>query len=471
MRSRAPVYSLAMSSEIERKFLLGELPSWLAGRSGEPICQGYLTNGEGTEVRLRRAGERTLLTVKTGAGEVREELEVELDASLFDSLWPLTEGRRLEKTRLLAPLSDGLEAEVDVYDNELAGLIVAEVEFDSVGRCREFTPPPWMGVEVSGDPRYANRSLASAGAPPATEPAPAPSTAFRLKRKEEVAEGLRRIVRTRAGIAAETLEEDSENAAAAIHSARKDLKKIRSTLRLVRTELGEKTYKAENKRYREAGRALSGSRDGEVKVQTLEALERHFGRAFPSAAAAEWRGQLEAERDEAAAAGNDAEAIREAIGAIAAAQAAVDTWQLTGDSWRLLGSGLRESYERGRKAMAQVATDPDPELVHEWRKRAKDLWYQLRLVRRAWPGPLEASVDSVHQLTDLLGDHHDLTVLGEDLARREDAAGLPRIPELIERRQAQLIESALDLGARLYAEKPKPFGRRIRAYWIVWREA
>jgi CYTH domain-containing protein/CHAD domain-containing protein len=461
-----------MSSEIERKFLLGELPSWLADRAGEQISQGYLTNGGGVEIRLRRAGERTLLTVKTGAGEVRDEVEVELDAGLFDSLWPLTEGRRLEKTRLRAPLADGLEAEVDVYGGELAGLLVAEVEFDSVGSCREFAPPSWMGTEVSGDPRYANRSLASAGAPPTADPAPAPSTSFRLKRKEEVAAGVRRIVRTRAGVAAETLEDDGDEAAAAIHSARKDLKKIRSTLRLVRAGLGEKTYKAENKRYREAGRALSGSRDAAVKVETLEGLERRFGREFPSAAAAGWRGQLESERDDAATAGSDAEATREAIGAIAAAQAAVDAWPLEGDSWRLLGPGLRTSYGDGRTLMAAVVADPDdPELVHEWRKRAKDLWYQLRLIRRAWRGPLEANVDSVHELTDLLGDHHDLTVLGADLAGREDAADLPQVAELIERRQAELIAAGLDLGARIYAEKPKPFARRMRAYWAAWRSA
>lgn len=460
-----------MSSEIERKFLLGELPSWLADRAGERISQGYLTNGEGAEIRLRRAGERTLLTVKTGAGEVREEVEVELDEGLFDSLWPLTEGRRVEKTRLRAPLTGGLEAEVDVYGGGLAGLVVAEVEFDSVGRCREFAPPSWMGTEVSGDPRYANRALASAGAPPTADPAPAPSTAFRLKRSEEVAEGVRRIVRSRAGIAAETLEDDGADPAAAIHSARKDLKKIRSTLRLVRAELGEKTYKAESKRYREAGRALSVSRDAAVKVQTLESLERHCGREFPSAAAAGWRGQLESERDEAAAAGPDAEATREAIGAIAAAQAAVDTWPLAGDSWGLLGPGLREAYKRGRKTMARVAADPDPELVHEWRKRAKDLWYQLRLIRRAWPSPLEANVESAHELADLLGDHHDLTVLGEDLAGRKDAASLPQVTKLIERRQAELIAAALDLGERLYAEKPKPFARRMRAYWAAWRDA
>lgn len=460
-----------MSSEIERKFLLGELPSRLVGRAGEPISQGYLTNGEGPEIRLRRAGSRTLLTVKTGSGEVREEVEVELDEELFESLWPLTEGRRVTKTRLREPLPDGLEAEVDVYEEELAGLLVAEVEFDSVALSQAFSPPAWLGTEVTGDPRYANRALATAGAPTTPDPTPAPSTAFRLKREEEVADGISRIVRARAGIAAETLE-DNDDPATAIHSARKDLKKIRSTLRLVRVELGEKTYEAENRRYRDAGRALSGSRDAEVKVQTLEGLERHFGSEFPSAAATDWRARLERERDEETT-GADAEATKEAIGAIAAGQAAVDSWPLAGDSWRLLGPGLREAYEGGRKTMKRVAAAPDPELVHEWRKRAKDLWYQLRLIRRAWPGPLEANVESAHELADLLGDHHDLTVLAADLRGRADVADSVRtqVVGLIERRQTELIDAALDLGQRLYAEKPKAFERRMRAYWTAWRGA
>ncbi len=128
-----------MSSEIERKFLLGELPSWLGEREGEPISQGYLTNGEGAEIRLRRIGPRALLTVKTGAGEVRDEVEVELDEGLFEDLWQLTEGRRLEKTRLREPLGGGLSAEVDVYGEDLAGLVVAEVEFDSEEDSRAFS--------------------------------------------------------------------------------------------------------------------------------------------------------------------------------------------------------------------------------------------------------------------------------------------------------------------------------------------
>jgi CHAD domain-containing protein len=69
--------------------------------------------------------------------------------------------------------------------------------------------------------------------------------------------------------------------AASIHSARKDLKKLRSAIRLVRSELGEDLFRGENRRYRDAGRTLGQSRDAEVKIKTLEALQERFGDALP----------------------------------------------------------------------------------------------------------------------------------------------------------------------------------------------
>ncbi len=459
-----------MSSEIERKFVLAGLPDQLAERAGVSISQGYLGNGEGSEIRLRRAGERTLLTVKSGAGEVREELEVELAADLFATLWPLTEGRRIAKTRLREPLGGALVAEVDVYAGRLSGLVVAEVEFGSEWRAREFEAPAWLGREVTGDPRYANRSLAMSDAPPAEEPREQRSRSYRLKRKEELGAGLRRVAGGRASAAIEALTEGMrEDPAAAIHAARKDLKKLRSVLRLARAPLGEELYRRENERFRDAARLLSASRDAEVKVATLAALESRFGKEIPSASAWGWRRQLSRERDEAASAGTGAEQIEAAVAAIGAGRAAIEEWPLDGDSWKLLGPGLERGYRRGRAAMAATAADPDAELVHAWRKRVKDLWYHLRLLRKAWPELLEPSVERAHRLSDLLGDHHDLTLLAEDLAGREGVGSKAQMTELIERRQAELLDEALELGSRLYAEKPKAFRRRIRAYWSVWR--
>ena len=73
--------------------------------------------------------------------------------------------------------------------------------------------------------------------------------------------------------------------------------------------------------------------------------------------------------------------------------------------------------------MRRTIADPSAENVHEWRKRAKDIWYQLRIVRRAWPALLGETAGQAHVLADLLGDHHDLAMLREDLAARERWSG------------------------------------------------
>ncbi len=141
-------------------------PSWLSSCRVEDIEQGYLAiEADEVEVRLRRRGGRTELTVKRGEGAQRIEKEVELDAPRFEALWPLTDGRRVQKSRHYVPSEPG-EIEVDVYRGDLNGLITAEIEFDHEQAAAAFVPADWFGPEVTGDPRYANKSLATRGAPP-----------------------------------------------------------------------------------------------------------------------------------------------------------------------------------------------------------------------------------------------------------------------------------------------------------------
>jgi adenylate cyclase len=116
-------------------------------------------------VRVRRRGGRAWLTVKAGAGRTRVEEEVEIEGDRFERLWPLTEGRRIEKTRYEIDAGDGLVIELDVYGGELEGLVVAEVEFDSEEAAEAFTPPDWLGPDVTEDARYKNQRLARSGAP------------------------------------------------------------------------------------------------------------------------------------------------------------------------------------------------------------------------------------------------------------------------------------------------------------------
>ena len=150
-----------MDREIERKFLVRKLPDGLTTYPSNEISQGYLVSlDDGLQVRLRKSGERHTLTFKRGAGNVREEREVELTAKQFDALWPATEGKRLVKTRYEIPLGERT-VEIDFYHDRHEGLIVAEVEFDEEEAAKNFQPPDWLGDDVTGDPRYSNQLLAS----------------------------------------------------------------------------------------------------------------------------------------------------------------------------------------------------------------------------------------------------------------------------------------------------------------------
>ena len=102
--------------------------------------------------------------MKAGRGRSRAEEEIELDPDTFERLWPLTEGRRVTKTRYRLPHGDR-QIELDLYSGGLAGLAVAEVEFPDEAAADAFEPPPWFGDEVTGERRYLNETLATQGRP------------------------------------------------------------------------------------------------------------------------------------------------------------------------------------------------------------------------------------------------------------------------------------------------------------------
>ena len=147
--------------EIERKFLLKQLPERLKQARRCVIAQGYLAaEPGGRHVRLRKKGKTAFLTFKVGRGAHREEREIKLSPKQFAALWPATAGRRLRKLRYEIPWKN-LIIEIDIYRGRHAGLVVAEVEFPDHATCRKFEPPSWFGREVTGEKRYSNVRLAN----------------------------------------------------------------------------------------------------------------------------------------------------------------------------------------------------------------------------------------------------------------------------------------------------------------------
>ena len=287
-----------------------------------------------------------------------------------------------------------------------------------------------------------------------------PSRAYRLRRKEDPGAGVRRIAYGRIDDALEHARNHDADPVGSVHEVRKDLKKLRSLLRMVRPSMPKRIYRRENARFRDLGRELATARDAEVKLQTLASLREISGKLDEVDA---YAAALEAERAQAGVSASAALAIAE----LEAAREAVSDWS-PNRGWRPPGPGFVRTYARGRNALAAVQADPSDDAVHGWRKRSKDLWYHLRIVRRAWRQALAPVADEAHELSDLLGDHHDLAVVADDVSRRggrfTDGAQ-QRVLALIRSRQAELLDDALPLGERLYAEKPKAFGKRLGTYW------
>ncbi len=295
---------------------------------------------------------------------------------------------------------------------------------------------------------------------------------YRLHDDEDPAEGIRRVARGRIETAVEQLRHEAgEDLATAVHDTRKDMKKLRSLLRLVRDDLGGKRYREESARYRDAARLLSGARDAEVKLKTLAALLEHYPDEAPPVVALQEA--LEEERDRLAGEAEDPdvrERLEEAAEAIEEGGAHVGAWELDTKGFDLMRPGLEREYRRGRGALRAVRKDPSAEAVHEWRKRVKDLWYHLRLLQGVWPATMGAAADEAHALSDLLGDHHDLSVLIDDAREQApDDPGLAELAGLAERRQEEVLAEAFPIGDRLYAEKPGRFGERLAFYWAVSR--
>ena len=156
--------------------------------------------------------------------------------------------------------------------------------------------------------------------------------------------------------------------------------------------------------------------------------------------------------------------------ALRAAERRVEDWPLGDAGWEHLLAGVARAYARGRDAFAAARAEPTPELLHAWRKRAKDLWYHQRLLAPAWLGVLGAQAEEAHVLSELLGDDHDLAVLAARLA--DGAAPLTPVVDaeraallaLVEQRSGELRTAAAQLGRRVYAESPKAFARRLARY-------
>ena len=147
--------------EIERKYLVKTLPENLENYECKQIAQGYLCTSP--VVRIRRSNDTYYLTYKGEGLMIREEYNLPLTKEAYEHLLPKIDGLLIAKKRYLIPLNEKLTAELDVFEHELSGLLLVEVEFDTVEEANIFVPPAWFGEDVTNSGKYHNSYMSAHG--------------------------------------------------------------------------------------------------------------------------------------------------------------------------------------------------------------------------------------------------------------------------------------------------------------------
>ena len=144
--------------EIERKYLIRRLPENLSQYQCKKIAQGYICTNP--VVRIRKSDDEYYLTYKGKGLMAREEYNLPLTQDGYEHMLPKIDGRLIEKSRYLIPLDGKPTAELDIFEGDLAPLIIVEVEFDSLDAANSFIPPEWFGEDVTESRKYHNSNLA-----------------------------------------------------------------------------------------------------------------------------------------------------------------------------------------------------------------------------------------------------------------------------------------------------------------------
>ncbi|HYW94218.1 MAG TPA: CHAD domain-containing protein, partial [Bacteroidales bacterium] len=147
----------------------------------------------------------------------------------------------------------------------------------------------------------------------------------------------------------------------------------------------------------------------------------------------------------------------------------ISSLTLEDDSIDATGRGLKKIYKQALMAMETAMKESTPENMHKWRKKTKYLWYQVKMLKLIWPGIMGNLGKEIHQLSDYLGDEHDLSVLSDTLndKKYQGDSMVHSVKTFALDRKEYLSDQAVSLGSMVFCESPGRFSDRILSYWKV----
>jgi hypothetical protein len=292
---------------------------------------------------------------------------------------------------------------------------------------------------------------------------------YSLKPTQSFSKGLRRIAITQIDQAARHIGADYQGVAD-VHNARKCFKRVRALLDLAEPALDKAVHRRQDKRFRDLGRALAGARDIAVMIQQLDAMtargEIDAAARMPRAL----RSWLLVRADDAKAA-LEHERRSTVVAELDAARAAAASLAISDRGFDVVAQGFAASYAQGAAAYARAYHKrAGAKAFHDWRKYVQRHWRQCQLLRAAWPAALDARIALASELSEIIGEDHDLAVLIAFVQHNRAILGAPdelcAFIKACERRQTQLRADARPRGARLYAASPKAMAKMLKTYWL-----
>jgi CHAD domain-containing protein len=246
---------------------------------------------------------------------------------------------------------------------------------------------------------------------------------------------------------------------ARLHAARKRLKSARATLRLLRPVIGESAFTRANRALRDVAAPLGAARDTTVLLHALAALRARRERTVPGtralrAALKQRRGAL------SAALRTDGRQRRDALARLTRVAQQAQRWR---PSDARAFAGLTATYRQGRRCYAAVCRDASDPALHEWRKQAKYLANELRVLRGCAPRRVDPWRRRAERIAEALGADHDLALLGREVQRSDMPDGARgRLLRRLERARSRLQARAHASGERLYRFKSARFIARLQ---------
>src|SRR5262245_14349822 len=288
--------------------------------------------------------------------------------------------------------------------------------------------------------------------------------AFRLRKTESVAEGLRRLARKELRSARVRLRRAHPPSVEAVHEARKSVKKVRAIERVIADDGGRRLDDS-GKRLRSASRRLSALRDADVMVESLAMLRQKYPQVLSEHTFALVRRRLLAHAANVSDAAAHDGTWKKVDRTLRAVRKCAKRWRPSHRGFGALAPGIQSTHRRGREALARAQRRGRAADFHEWRQEMKTLWYELRLVEGS-SAAVRRDVRALHHAETWLGDDHNLAVLCAELFEDHSLAhgqiDTKRLQCAADAHQRHLREKAIAQVVAMYNVTSGAFMRRVR---------